>query len=889
MDLTLQRKLTKMEWNMLEIPVSDDEKKILQVIIDGYTNVHIHYNNNETMMSFIKNTFSLDMEKTLYKNYFDKPIKDIIKKYIIQNQNPNKEFDIFLEKINNEVNNNSNIKLKRADSIRIENMTENINSNKEKIFEFIQIEFAKKILKYISIKNKKYAFYLYTLIQTNKAKLINKNSFVQLFINCIIEYALNNDKHIFRYIIENAQENIEKNKHIIEYSDMVLYEHQRKLFSLFHNINSPPRLVLYLAPTGTGKTMSPLGLSNQYRIIFVCVARHVGLALAKSAISMGKKIAFGFGCESASDIRLHYFSAKEYTKNYRSGMIYKVDNSIGNLVEIMICDIKSYLCAMNYMTAFNPVENIITYWDEPTITMDVENHELHSIIQKNWCENRIPNLILSCATLPNEEDIMDTINDFRIRFSGAEIHTISSYETKKTVSIVNKDSYTVTPHNLYKNYNEILNCVKHCNKTKSLLKYFDLEEISKFIIYVNDQKYIKQDRYYINEYFSSITDITMSSIKIYYLELLKNIKPDLWEHIYLHLLNSRVKKINSNSILKRISSTSNIPENNKKTVITNSSTIANKSGGGEITRTYSVMSSIPLHTGNTGNILVTTEDAHTLTDGPTIYLADDINKIARFYLQQSNIPEMLLNRISASIDYNNKINKQINKLQKTIEDYMSKDSEKENKMSQEHRIPENVRNLIRDVNDLKKKIQTISLDKEYVPNSFNHLKKWTGTVIPNAFTCDIEEEIVEEIMNLQGIENSWKLLLLMGIGVFSNSTEEEQKQNIDYIEIMKKLAYSQKLYIIIASSDFIYGTNYQFTHAFIGKDLIGLTQQKIIQSIGRVGRNNVQQNYTVRFRDNEMLEQLFQKSDNNMEAQNMSRLFNSVEGQAPQLHLFNSV
>ena len=40
------------------------------------------------------------------------------------------------------------------------------------------------------------------------------------------------------------------------------------------------------------------------------------------------------------------------------------------------------------------------------------------------------------------------------------------------------------------------------------------------------------------------------------------------------------------------------------------------------------------------------------------------------------------------------------------------------------------------------------------------------------------------------------------------------------MEIMKNLADEQKLFMIIASTDYIYGTNYQFCHGFIGKDLL---------------------------------------------------------------------
>jgi hypothetical protein len=109
--------------------------------------------------------------------------------------------------------------------------------------------------------------------------------------------------------------------------------------------------------------------------------------LARAAISVNKKIAFAFGCASADDIRLHYFAAKEFTKNKRTGGIGKVDNSVGDNVEIMICDIKSYLPAMYYMLAFFKSNTIITYWDEPTITLDYDEHEFHSTIRKIWKKN----------------------------------------------------------------------------------------------------------------------------------------------------------------------------------------------------------------------------------------------------------------------------------------------------------------------------------------------------------------------------------------------------------------------------------------------------------------------------------------------------------------------
>ena len=143
------------------------------------------------------------------------------------------------------------------------------------------------------------------------------------------------------------------------------------------------KLILYQAPTGTGKTMSPVGLAKGNKIIFTCAAKHIGLQLAKALISMEIPIAIAW-CIDSGDIRLHYFAAKDYVKNRRTGGIFRVDNSNGEKVQVIITDIQSYLPAMNYMLVFNEASDIIWYWDEPTITLDYETHPFHDILQRNW-------------------------------------------------------------------------------------------------------------------------------------------------------------------------------------------------------------------------------------------------------------------------------------------------------------------------------------------------------------------------------------------------------------------------------------------------------------------------------------------------------------------------
>jgi hypothetical protein len=168
---------------------------------------------------------------------------------------------------------------------------------------------------------------------------------------------------------------------------------------------------------------------------------------------------------------------------------------------------------------------------------------------------------------------------------------------------------------------------------------------------------------------------------------------------------------------------------------------------------------------------------------------------------------------------------------------------------------------------IREQISVVSMSPVYIPNTKQHQDVWVqGPAKRNAFVPNIDEEDVREIMGLD-VDNNKKLLLILGIGTFSQSIHPQ------YAETMKRLAYEQRLFLIIASSDYIYGTNYQFCHGFVGKDLVNMTQQKTIQAIGRIGRNNIQNEYTVRFRDDAILEQLFRETENNVEAMVMSRLF----------------
>jgi hypothetical protein len=831
MDLQ-QRKLTKSEWESIETPVSSAEIEILNLIAEGYSNVNIKYNKTNSILSYLKIEFNDQLEDYIYTKFFSNKVNALISTY-------NASFLTIKVRPSD--------KLKKAYLIRMERHTPETLQNIV-IYENILLEHIEKIMKYKHKNNNKWELHYFTLYKLMQNKVTNINTHMVEVINQLLKHY--EDEVSIERIIENASEYIEKNQELLKYSDMMLYEHQKEVFTICKN-KFNPKLVLYIAPTGTGKTLTPLGLLKEHKVIFVCAARHVGLALAKSAISIHKKVAFAFGCESADDIRLHYFAAKDYTTNWKSGGIWKVDNSVGDKVELMICDIKSYLSAMYYMMSFNSKENIITYWDEPTITLDYAEHEFHAIIQKNWQENLIPNMILSSATLPKLNELPSTIINFREKFPDAStaVHNIVSHDCRKSIPILNKNGHIVLPHYISDDYDKVAAIAAHCENYQTLLRYFDLNETAKFIAYVNKNNFVSPT-YTIRRAFDSLDDITMTNIKLYYLRLLKNIPRNTWGSIYTNLYNSRTKRI---------------PENNsidsKGTIFTGAAAASQTDSSGSFAT------------------FISTKDAYTLTDGPTIYLANDVDKIAKFCIQQANIPELVMTDILESIEFNNRVNDKIEKLQKDLEDALPKEKQQSSDSGAGKKGGEKTKKIDRALDSsqnakIKKEldmyqgmIKVAQLNDTFVPNKQAHLKKWAENMhAPNAFASSISEDTIVKIMMLTDVSNSWKILLMMGIGVFTNHT------SIAYTEIMKQLADEQKLYLIIASSDYIYGTNYQFCHGYISKDM-NLTQEKIIQALGRVGRNGIQQEYTIRLRDDSQILKLFTAEADKPEVLNMNRLF----------------
>ena len=736
-----QSKLSKTEWVSIEKKLDTKELFIMNIIKNGYDNVLIQHNTHLSLNQCIK----IDHKEYHYYIYIF-IIKPILKKKY-------KKYDLIELKPKAPKQ-----KLNNADKIRIENI-----QNIEDSIEFIIMNNYKKLVKSDKVN------YYFNILYLFKYYDINIH-----FKDIITQ-------HISRYtfkpsdILSNCNEVIENNS-IFDYKPIELHKHQKDIYTTLQQNHRS--LIFYTSPTSSGKTITPIGICQKYKVIFICASRHIGVNLAKSAINVGVKTGFAFGCSSNADIRLHYFSVNSYNHKYPI-------HTDGSKLELLISDIHSYEHAMNYMLSFFDKENIVLFWDEPTITMDYDDHVLHKSLSHIWKINEIPRIILSSATLPN--DLQPIIENYKLRFEGL-FYKIETTDHISNIILMDNSNQIIMPHNYFESINEIKLFIE--TKGHSYLKFLSVCECSNYIL-----KSSYKDAF--NSYL--IQDIDSHKIKLFYYDVIQK----------------------------------------------------------ELFKTTS-------DTKYKNDTMFTTKSACNITYGPAIFIMDDVSYIHEL-ISQMSIQPSVLEQLDKKITYNYNLTDKIEKLKKDYQDKISKDEGNENKMKNQRFSPE-VLQLSKNIEKLEASFKSIQLDPLYIPNTYEHYSRWSSLDnynSSNVFKGEIDEHYVNRIMNTN-VDFNYKVLLLLGIGVL-------HKNDVIFNDIMKELADSKYLMLILATSDYIYGTNYQFAHGYLS-NMKDITQEKIIQSIGRVGRKEKNKSFTFRFLDAYYTELLFENKPSK-EGKKMNELF----------------
>ena len=208
MDLN-QRKLTRDEWNNIEVPISSEEKNIIQLIIQGFHNVNIKINNTLSLLKYLKISCNNNIINYVYSKYLYPDLLQLSKKYNFK-----------IKKVNDK-----KLSIKKADLIRFENTDKQLNDSKNDIFEYFIINLLSNMFKNVEINKKKWLYYYYTIKVIINYNIPDINlTFKETILDILNNYE---DKVNLNKLIEISDELIEKNPNILKYDDLKLYEHQK--------------------------------------------------------------------------------------------------------------------------------------------------------------------------------------------------------------------------------------------------------------------------------------------------------------------------------------------------------------------------------------------------------------------------------------------------------------------------------------------------------------------------------------------------------------------------------------------------------------------------------------------------------------------------------------
>ena len=163
MNFLIQSKLSKEEWNKIEIPLSDNnEKQILKMIDEGFNN------NNYTFNSFfmLREVLKLDKkaDNVIFIHTLKKDFDSMNKKGWCRMNQKDWDMDTFKDVLNKKIKKSINTKdnISKKDEIKLNNTLNIISQHEQSIIELIIMKQLKSMHKNI-LRDKDINFHYYNI------------------------------------------------------------------------------------------------------------------------------------------------------------------------------------------------------------------------------------------------------------------------------------------------------------------------------------------------------------------------------------------------------------------------------------------------------------------------------------------------------------------------------------------------------------------------------------------------------------------------------------------------------------------------------------------------------------------------------------------------------
>lgn len=222
MDLN-QRKLTRSEWAGIEVPVQTAELQVLQLLKDGYHDVQVRRNLCQSLFSFLKIEASPKNEEYLFQTYL-KPQMGPIEAFLANNSQADSSTAGATR--HSTTTSKKAAKVSSADRIRLERF--DVEQHRRDIFEFVLLDHMLQLVKSgASPKIQHHEFY--TLSKMSQCSVSKVN---QPFAEVLRRLLKAVEPLMSLYVtVSIAPDTIERNKDLLRYADMCLYEHQKTIFT----------------------------------------------------------------------------------------------------------------------------------------------------------------------------------------------------------------------------------------------------------------------------------------------------------------------------------------------------------------------------------------------------------------------------------------------------------------------------------------------------------------------------------------------------------------------------------------------------------------------------------------------------------------------------------
>ena len=225
MDLS-QTKLTRSEWNNIEIP-TEKELEIIDIICKGYVNVNVRENKTLSIIQYLKIMPTDIINKYIFCVYLQNTFIELNKKY---------DFQYRTESFKKN-------KMKKADIIRFSNSDKQLSLNKKNIFEYMILDHLTKMITDYKKNNIMWQLHYYTIHTLMRYNITNINPLFRDKIKTMLE--IFEGEISITELINMADILVEKNHCLLKYADIQLYE-RKKNYLLF--VKSTRSLFLILHP-----------------------------------------------------------------------------------------------------------------------------------------------------------------------------------------------------------------------------------------------------------------------------------------------------------------------------------------------------------------------------------------------------------------------------------------------------------------------------------------------------------------------------------------------------------------------------------------------------------------------------------------------------------------